>query len=313
MDKLYNILDNVDEVYYNDSVNPSLNKTIARNLAHIKIRSPTSQIQHLRLYKSAAEKELMRRSTAASGQAFAATMAHTEPGMLESALEARFELEVKMRGAQRMAYPPVFAAGINANTLHYISNDMVMRDGDLILVDAGGERDMYPSDITRTWPVNGKFSSAQEEVYEMILQVQKTCIERSVADGRTSLDSVHTQAMKLFYDALYKKNLVSSTHEVRRFFPHSIGHWLGMDIHDTPDVHTAMPFRADMMCTIEPGLYFPDTPDVPERYRGIGIRIEDNIIIGPGGAPAEVITHHAPKQIADIEAACQSKSPPHHT
>jgi Xaa-Pro aminopeptidase len=312
-ERLESYLRGKNHIFLDHTIHPKTTDTIARSLKKsIKVQSPKGILQMQRLIKSATEISCMQRSTFISGQAFADTIAYTRPGILESELEAYFEYQVRRRGAQRVAYPPVFASGIHANTLHYIANDDVMRDGQLLLVDAGGECDGFSSDISRTWPVNGRFSPAQLEVYEVLLEIQIKCIDKCRADGKMTMSNLHNYSTTLMKQGLSRLGLLKTkTADVDRFYPHSIGHWVGMDVHDVHDISLSLPLQPGMMCTVEPGIYIPDDPDVPPRFRGMGMRIEDDILV-TDGAP-EVLTREAPKDPKHIEQLMAQGPPPLHT
>jgi len=206
------------------------------------------------------------------------------------------------RGAARLAYPPVVASGVSNLILHYIQNDSVLCPGDLILMDAGGEYNNYASDLTRTWPVNGKFTEAQLAVYNIVLETQQKCIQACVPDGKISLKILQGNSMRLLAQGLMKLGLLKSLNfeELKQFYPHSIGHYLGMDTHDVPTCKTDIPLQSGMIVTVEPGLYIPVSDTIPKEFRGIGIRIEDDIYVSEN-AP-EVLTREAPKEPLEIEA-----------
>eukprot|EP01027_Heterolobosea_sp_BB2_P011456 GEZU01016666.1.p2 GENE.GEZU01016666.1~~GEZU01016666.1.p2 ORF type:complete len:278 (-),score=79.12 GEZU01016666.1:90-923(-) len=272
----------------------------------------------LRVIKSPSEIELMRKSAKISAEAFCEAMKMTRPGMTEAQIEAILEYQVRMRGALRIAYPPVIATGINGNTLHYIMNNQVLKDGDLLLVDAGGEYNMYSADITRTWPVNGKFTKAQREVYEAVLRVQKKVIE--LCEPGQSLDSLHAHAVRLICAELINLGLCKGSVDqvirndtYSRYYPHSTGHFLGMDIHEDSGAfmgYNRMPLVPGAIITVEPGIYIRhDDTSVPEEYRGINIRIEDDVLILPKDQGShEVLTRHVPKDVDEIEELMASSS-----
>jgi Xaa-Pro aminopeptidase len=270
--------------------------------------SPRPFVEELRVIKSPSEQNLMRKSTAISGESFGELMKYTRPGMSQRQLDAVFEMNCRIRGSQRLAYPPVFASGVNNLTLHYIANDEIVQDGQLLLVDAGGEYNCYASDITRTFPASGKFSEAQAELYSAVLRVQKAIIQSlNVSSSQVSLNSLHEQSVRLLVRELVNLKILtpSTVNTYQKYYPHSIGHWLGMDVHDTMSVSGHTPLRPGMIVTVEPGLYIPvDDPAVPERFRGIGIRIEDDVLIT--ASEPEVLTRLAPKEISEIESISAS-------
>ncbi|CAO3574631.1 unnamed protein product [Mortierella alpina] len=262
-------------------------------------------IQELRVVKSEDEIKIMRQAGEISGKAFIETMKFTDPSRLEHQIYAKFDYECRMRGSQMMAYVPVVAGGSNALTMHYVNNDQPLHDGDLILMDAGGELNAYASDITRTWPVNGKFTEAQKDLYEVVLHANKECIKLCTEESGLSLNQIHDVSMRLTKEGLSRLGINPLPHDVdRRLYPHHVGHYLGMDVHDTGDISRSRVLKEGMVITIEPGLYIPRDSAYPEKYQGIGIRIEDNVVIGKT-APY-VLSVTAPKEVVDIEYCCAS-------
>jgi len=198
----------------------------------------------------------------------------------------------------------VVAGGKNACTLHYIANNQLLPDDGLVLVDAGCELHGYASDVTRTWPTRGRFNTAQKALYEAVLDCQLQCIEASRADQGVSQAQIHALSVKILTDHLLELGLLRpQSLDYHRFYPHAIGHQLGIDTHDVPTVNMSQQLQAGMVITIEPGLYVPmDAPDwVPDEFRGIGIRIEDDIVIAAEGAP-EVLTERVPKTVNELES-----------
>lgn len=262
-------------------------------------------VHMLRLIKSEAEIKLLRQSASLTAQAITKVMKSTRPGLEESHLHTILEYECRMGGAERLAYPPVVASGPMANTLHYINNTQVLRNGELVLMDAGSEYHGYASDITRTWPVSGNFSEPQRELYEVVLRVHKKCLQ--LCQKTVSLDYLHHAMLLLLGEELIglnmiPKNLTESQLKkvTAEFCPHHVGHYLGMDTHDTHMVSRGLGLHPGMVITIEPGIYISaDNTKVPERYRGIGIRIEDDVLITE--KEPEVLTAECPKEIEDIE------------
>ncbi|KAF9306727.1 hypothetical protein BGZ74_004172 [Mortierella antarctica] len=262
-------------------------------------------IQEQRVIKSEAEIKLMRQSGEISGKAFIETMKFTNPARLEHQVYAKFDFECRMRGSQMMAYVPVVAGGSNALTMHYVNNDQPLKDGDLILMDAGGEYHNYASDITRTWPINGKFTQAQKDLYEVVLNANKECIKLCTEEHGLSLNQIHDVSMRLTKEGLAKLGIKPLPNDVdRRLYPHHVGHYLGMDVHDTGDISRSRVLKEGMVITIEPGLYIPRDPAYPEKYQGIGIRIEDNVAIGK--TVPHVLSVTAPKEVVDIEYCCNN-------
>ncbi|XP_068435687.1 xaa-Pro aminopeptidase 3 [Clinocottus analis] len=266
-------------------------------------------IHSLRAVKSAAEVALMQEAGHITAQAFKRTMAMSQGDVDEAVLFAKFDFENRVHGANFLAYPPVVAGGNRANALHYINNNQIIKDGEMVLLDGGCEYFGYVSDITRTWPVNGKFSPAQAELYEAVLEVQRSCL--SLCSPGVSLDHIYSTMLALLGRHIRQLGLVkASTSDAdvlkaaRRYCPHHVGHYLGMDVHDTPELSRSQPLQPGMTITIEPGLYISEDNDqVPERFRGLGVRIEDDVVIRDKGGPL-ILSCDAPKTIADVEKAC---------
>ncbi|XP_076467817.1 xaa-Pro aminopeptidase 3-like [Babylonia areolata] len=252
---------------------------------HGAVETTRKLMHELRVVKSVAEVELMKQSVEIASQAFGSVMRYSQPKIEESHLWAKMDFECRIRGAQFLAYPPVVAGGSRANTIHYTANNQVIADGDLVLMDAGCELHGYSSDLTRTWPVNGKFSPAQRALYEAVLAVHTVCV--SLSTPRNSLDEIHRQMLALLGIELQKLGIVSQSapatdviRKAQELCPHHVGHYLGMDVHDTEDISRRVKLVPGMVITVEPGIYIQkDDLSVDERFRGIGIRIEDNILI----------------------------------
>ncbi|KAJ3132000.1 hypothetical protein HK100_005779 [Physocladia obscura] len=261
-------------------------------------------LAQLRLVKSDAEIRVLRRAGKISGRAIVDAMAATKPGVSEKYLHAVVEFSAKRRGADWLAYVPVVASGLNALTLHYVVNRGVLRDGDLVLMDAGCEYGNYASDITRTWPANGKFTLAQQQLYSAVLKTQKACIDKCTELSNVSLDDLQNiafEVLKAECSKLFGRRL--SYNDMNKLYPHHVGHWMGMDVHDVQSVSRTIKLKKNMVVTIEPGIYVPNSDVFPEQYRGIGIRIEDDIVIGHDNPT--ILSVEAPKEIVDIEAVCQ--------
>ncbi|KAG1442386.1 hypothetical protein G6F56_011082 [Rhizopus delemar] len=272
--------------------------------AKVQNSMPLSKIvQELRIIKSPSEIEAMKKSGLISSKAFVEAMKWTKPGVTEAQLWAKFEYETRVRGSTVLAYVPVVAGGPNALSLHYVRNDMELKNNDLVLVDCGGEYEGYASDITRTWPVNGKFSDAQKELYRVVLNVNKACIKICTESNSISLNEIHAQSVKLMKQELLKIGFNTTGWDIERvLYPHHIGHYLGLDVHDLPDLDRSRKLKENMVITIEPGIYIPFDDKFPRKYHGIGIRIEDNIVIGK--YEPHVLSANAPKEIVDVEFCC---------
>ncbi|XP_034220374.1 intermediate cleaving peptidase 55, mitochondrial isoform X3 [Prunus dulcis] len=248
-----------------------------------KVKDVLVFTHELRLIKSPAELKLMRESASIACQALLQTMFHSKTHPYEGRLSAKVEYECKMKGAQRMAFNPVVGGGPNASVIHYSRNDQKIKNGDLVLMDVGCELHGYVSDITRTWPPYGSFSSTQEELYDLILQTNKDCVE--LCKPGASIREIHSFSVEMLIKGLneigiLKDSRSSSYHQLN---PTSIGHYLGMDVHDCSIVGYDRPLKPGVVITIEPGIYIPLSSNGPERYRGIGIRIEDEVLITETG------------------------------
>ena len=275
-------------------------------------------LHEMRKVKSKEEIEIMRRSGNIATQGHLRAMAMCKPGLYEYQLGAEIEREFKRLGAEAPAYTSIVATGNNACTLHYTSNRDRLKNGELILIDAGAELFGYASDITRTFPVSGKFSPAQRDVYEVVLEAQKEAI-RSARVG-VSITKTHEVATRVLSQGLKDLGIIKRTSAqtiykkglYKAYMPHGTSHWLGLDVHDSgrykrwnePTQPSDLP--AGAVITVEPGLYFrSDDKSVPSKYRGIGIRIEDDVHITRSGP--DVLTSKCPKSVQEIEAACGPK------
>ena len=262
----------------------------------------------LRLIKSAAEIKLMRKAADISAQAHGRAMRHCSAGQKEYQLQAEIEHEFMVAGASGPAYTSIVGSGSNACVLHYIENRATLKSGDLVLIDAGCEYHNYAADITRTFPVNGKFSTAQAAVYDVVLAAQDAAI-KTIAPGVT-FDKANEAAIAVITQGLIDLGILKGEAEsliangaYRDFYMHSVSHWLGMDVHDVGDYKVDNQWRvyeAGMLLTIEPGIYISaDNSAVDNKWRGIGVRIEDNILVTKNGY--EVLTDGVPKQRDQIE------------
>ncbi|PJA51925.1 MAG: Xaa-Pro aminopeptidase [Candidatus Marinimicrobia bacterium CG_4_9_14_3_um_filter_48_9] len=266
----------------------------------------------MRLIKDAHEIELLRKANKISNEAHLKVMAAIQPGMLEYQLQGILEGYCIQQGATAMAYTSIVGTGDNATVLHYVANRKQIKDGDLVLIDAACEYGYYASDITRTYPANGKFTSPQKALYEEVLNCQNAIIER--CKPGVTVQSLHQQAVEILVDGMVKIGLLTGkpedlieSGEYQKYYMHRTGHWMGMDVHDRGDYRKNGEDRIlepGMVFTVEPGLYIPLNSDAPEKFRGIGIRIEDDILITRDGY--ENLTH-TPKSVEDIERLC-SKS-----
>jgi Xaa-Pro aminopeptidase len=264
-------------------------------------------LHEMRLFKSRAEASVMRKAARIAVEAHARAMQACRPGMREFELEAEFLHEFRRHGAQ-CSYPPIVAAGANSCVLHYRANDAELVDGQLVLIDAGCEYEMYASDVTRTFPVNGRFSAPQRELYDVVLAANEAAT--AAAQPGNHWNDPHDAAVRVITKGLRKLGLLHGRPQAlvksqayRQFFMHRTGHWLGIDVHDVGDYKVADQWRLlepGMVMTIEPGIYVaPETKSVDKRWRGIGIRIEDDVLVTADGP--EVLTRDLPTTAADIE------------
>ncbi len=270
---------------------------------------PRDLIHEARLMKEEAELAAMRRAMEISGEAHRRAMLKARGGMKEWQIEAEVDYTFRSKGATGPSYPSIIASGPNAATLHYINNDCEMRTGELLLIDAGAEYDFYAADITRTSPIGAKFTPLQRDLYQVVLDAQLSAIE--VIKPGARFEDPHEVAVKVLVDGMRTLGILQGSAEeiidkgtYRRFYMHRTSHWLGMDVHDVGLYRVAGASRMlepGMVLTVEPGLYIDREDDtVPESFRGIGIRIEDDVLVTADGH--EVMTASTPKTIADVEA-----------
>jgi len=272
-----------------------------------KIHDVRALLHEMRLIKDAHELDIMRRAAAVSAQAHCRAMRFTRPGRFEYEIEAELLHEFCRHGARHPAYPPIVAGGAHACVLHYIENSAQLIDGNLLLIDAGCEVEGYAADITRTFPVNGKFGAAQKDVYEMGLAAQAAAI--AAAHPGNAWDDPHNAALRVlaqgFIDLKLCSGNVDSVLEsegYKKFYMHRTSHWLGMDVHDVGDYKVDNRWRTlqpGMTLTVEPGCYIRPADNVPPELWNIGIRIEDDVTITQQGN--EVLTVATPRTVADIE------------
>ncbi len=265
-------------------------------------------LDEMRLIKDAHELATMQGAAQISTAAHQRAMRATAPGRTEYEIEAELLHEFRRGGAQSPAYTSIVAGGANACILHYVQNDARLNAGDLLLIDAGCELDGYASDITRTFPVNGKFSAAQREVYELVLAAQAAAIAQVMPGA--GWNAPHDAAVQVLARGLVDLGLcrgsvdqVIESGDYRKFYMHRTGHWLGLDVHDAGDYKRGGDWRKlepGMVLTVEPGCYIQAGDDIPDRYANIGVRIEDDVAVTASGH--EVLTQAAPKTVADIEA-----------
>ena len=279
-----------------------------RHSSPIDIADASSKIGNERLIKDKDEIEIMKKACQISAEAHVEAMKFVKPGMNEQELEAFYQYQFSKRGGRFAAYTPIVAGGENACVLHYVENSKALKDGDLVLVDAGCEFELYASDITRTYPINGKFSAAQLAIYEVVLEAQQKSIEavtvnNNVMDSQIISEKVITQGL---IDLGILNGSMEELHETgafKDFYMHKIGHWLGIDVHDAGDYTEDgeyMKFKPGMVTTVEPGIYISSTANVKDQWKGIGIRIEDNILVTAKGN--QNLTDFVPSNPKEIEA-----------
>ncbi|KAJ1799199.1 aminopeptidase [Coemansia sp. RSA 2399] len=279
-----------------------------------RVHRLTAQIQQLRLIKSPAEIDLMREASRISSLAFIKTMQACRPGISEAALQSAFEHACKSAPVHsssgmdqaalvRSAYVPVFASGEHALCMHYVQNSGIMKDGDLILVDAGAEFAAYASDITRTFPVSGRFSDAQRDLYSAVMSVQQQMVQLCHSNSEYSLNEIQRRSTRVLAQELKQIGFHASDSDIsNRLYPHHIAHYLGIDVHDTMDMTRSQRLKPNMVVTIEPGIYVPYDDKFPKAFQGIGIRIEDDIVVGRAEKDIENLATLCPKTVEDIEA-----------
>ena len=276
-----------------------------------KIHDSRALLDEMRLIKGTDELQIMQRAADISAQAHQRAMQTTRPGMREFEIEAELLYTFYRHGAQAPAYTSIVAGGANACVLHYVDNNAELKSGDLLLIDAGCELDGYASDITRTFPVNGKFTAAQRDVYQLVLAAQAAAIAQ-VQPGNSWNES-HQAALRILARGFIDLGLcqgsidaVLESEDYKRFYMHRTGHWLGMDVHDAGEYKQKGEWRLlqpGMVLTVEPGCYIRPADNVPEHFWNIGIRIEDDVVVTPDGH--ELLTLAAPKTVAEIEELMQ--------
>lgn len=274
------------------------NGGLAKVLEGVDTRSLHQVLNPLRLIKSDAEIRNMRAAGKATGRAH--TKAMRRSFNWEKSLDAFLEYHLREEGCDCAAFEPVVAGATNALSIHYVRNDDVLREGDLVLVDCGGEYGGYIADITRTWPVSGRFTSAQKDLYEAVLKVQRSCISLCRQNAHMSLDKLHKVAEESLQDQLQHLGFNMSGRVIDTLFPHHIGHFIGIDLHDTPQHPRRNLLEAGNCIAVEPGIYVPVDDRWPKHFQGLGIRIEDSVCIKE--EHPYVLTTEAVKEVVDIEA-----------
>ena len=329
-EKLVEILDGPSALYYAfGHTTPEMDQKIIRQLTLMRetnrkplepprtIVDPSSIIHEMRVFKNNEEIEIMQRAADIAAEAHVEAMKAVRPDMKEYEVEALIESIFRRHGSAGPSYTSIIGSGANATVLHYISNQGTLRDGDLLLVDAGAEYQGYASDITRTFPINGKFTQAQRDIYDLVLNTQMSCIDM-VRPG-VRLEDLKTHSIEMLTEGMVNLGLLKGEpaklieeKKYMQFYMHNLGHFLGIDVHDAGKYYfkgESRPAEPGMVMTIEPGLYIsPDTSnipeefnkDIPDKYLGIGVRIEDDVLVTQNGA--RVLTHKVPKDPGEIEA-----------
>jgi len=267
-----------------------------------------SILDEMRLIKDSVEQDTMRAAASISSQAHILAMRMTQPGKFEYEIEAELLYHFKKNGSQYPAYTSIVAGGKNACVLHYIENNSILNDGELLLIDAGCELDGYASDITRTFPINGKFTGAQKDLYGLVLDAQLAAIDQTRPGN--SWDAPHEAAVRVLAQGFIDLKLchgsldqVLETRDYFKFYMHRTGHWLGKDVHDVGNYKINGGWRQlapGMVLTVEPGCYIRESAEIPKEFWNIGIRIEDDALVTETGC--EIITADTPKSVNDIEA-----------
>lgn len=314
------LLENRDKVFYTMGCNPSFDQQVIgwvnqiRDKARSGVSTPNEfvALDHLlhdmRLFKSRHEISTMRKASKIAAKAHIRAMQKCKPEMTENEIEAEILHYFRVNNCTE-AYPSIVGGGANSCILHYIDNKEVLNDGDLLLIDAGAEKDFYASDITRTFPVNGKYSKEQRAIYNLVLQAQEAAIKQ-VKPGNHWNDP-HNAAVKVITRGLVKLGLLKGDVRklikdaaYRRFYMHRTGHWIGMDVHDVGDYKVGDEWRVlepGMVLTIEPGIYIPaGSKKVAKKWWNIGVRIEDDVLVTKNGP--DVLTKDVPKKASEIEA-----------
>jgi Xaa-Pro aminopeptidase len=314
-------LQNVEKLYYRFGNNEHFDLKVISTIKHIRekvrggvfaptvIIDPATVLHEMRLRKNEDDLNSLRRAAEISGEGHIAAMKHCKPGMYEYELEAIVEYVFRKNGAASVAYPSIVGSGFNSTILHYNTNNDRIKDGDMVLIDAGAEYNLFSGDITRTFPANGKFTRAQQAIYEAALNANKEVI-KMVKPGESFM-KLHEKAVEVVSEELLRLGLLSGsrdevveTESYRKFFMHRTGHWLGMDVHDVGRYKAQDGWRKlepGMVFTVEPGVYIAaGTEGVPEEYFNIGVRIEDDVVVTQDGV--EVLTSRTPKEVKDVEA-----------
>jgi len=325
--RLPELLGNLDDLHHGLGFYPRFDRMVTAAISQLRMTErrgqrppsrvvdPRVALHEMRLRKSPEEIACLRRAAAITAEAHTAAMAAARPGVPEYELEALIEYTFRRRGGAGPGYSTIVGSGDNATILHYVENSRPLGEGELVVVDAGCEIDFYTADVTRTFPTSGSFSPAQRRAYELVLATQEEAI-RMTRPGVT-LDDIHNRCVERLTEGMVALGLLAGPAAARiedggykAWYMHRTSHWLGMDVHDAgaymqgDGAGSARPLEPGMVITIEPGLYVAaDAEAAPAELRGIGIRIEDDVLVTHDGC--EVLTAAVPKQVADVEAACR--------
>ena len=301
------ILKNLTALYYVPEIHTWGDKLVAESAVNfIEILDWRPMLSEMRLIKSPNEIRLMQQAGQITALGHIKAMQTTRPNRFEYEIESDILHEFNRHCARFPSYNSIVAGGNNACILHYTENDRPLNDGDLVLIDAGCEFAMYAGDITRTFPVNGKFSQPQREIYDLVLKAQKRAIKLLVPGN--SIKQANDEVVRIKTQGLVDLGILKGDVDTlieqqayRQFYMHGLGHWLGLDVHDVGSYGQDKQriLEIGMVITVEPGIYIAEDADVPEQYKGIGVRIEDNLLMTEYGN--KILTAAAPKEIADIE------------
>jgi Xaa-Pro aminopeptidase len=321
--KLPGLIDKAGTLWYRLGHEPAWDARVARALVDLRARARTGTVapqrivdpglvlHEFRLFKSEPELRALRKAAEITAEAHLSAMRDGQAGRREFEVQAEIEYAFRRRGGSGPGYGTIVAAGANSTVLHYRAGEAPLADGQVCLVDAGGEYDFYTADVTRTFPVSGSFTKAQHQAYEVVLDAQKIGIA-AVKPGAT-IDAIHDLVVKRLTEGMLALGLLQGTADeriadkaYRKYYMHRTSHWLGMDVHDVGDYYAegkSRPLQPGMVLTMEPGLYIAaDDAAAPEGLRGVGIRIEDDILVTAGGYSN--LTDAVPKEPEEVEAAC---------
>ncbi|MCH2304289.1 MAG: aminopeptidase P N-terminal domain-containing protein [SAR202 cluster bacterium] len=319
-EKLYEITEQHERIYYSFGDDPIIDPIIKdilikrrqssdrRNKNPLEIKDPSPLINEMRLIKSKEEINLIQTAIDITEKGFLKAMQFTKYDKNEFEIQAVLEYEFRAGGSKRNGYPSIVASGSNACTLHYIENNSILKNSELLLIDAGAEFNYYTADITRTWPIKGIFDKEQRAIYEIVLEAQKKSIE--IIKPGVPIAMIHQKALEIIVQGLIDLKILNDTKEnilenkdYIDYFMHGTSHWLGIDVHDVGNYkqnNKSTILKPGMVFTVEPGIYFGENiKNIPQKYKNIGIRIEDNILVTESSH--KILSNNIPKEITDIE------------